>query len=188
VGWLPSFGRISAKFFSCSAGSAPILPDMVALWSSVLKLLESLPEIFEIWQNFADFATFAKMLLNFHEIADFSNRFFAKILRLQRCKRMQIFNNLVELEKCCQTHIFLQNFVLIQPRTSPPKICKNLQKFANFANFANPNPLTDTAQQRTWGSEACTKARRRGIKSQTPACADWPGIIRRRPSRVAEIP
>ena len=26
--------------------------------------------------------------------------------------------------KCCQTHIFLQNFVLIQPRTSPPKICK----------------------------------------------------------------
>ena len=32
--------------------------------------------------------------------------------------------NLVELEKCCQTHIFLQNFVLIQPRTSPPKIYK----------------------------------------------------------------
>ena len=32
--------------------------------------------------------------------------------------------NLVELEKCCRTHIFLQNFVLIQPRTSPPKICK----------------------------------------------------------------
>ena len=34
--------------------------------------------------------------------------------------------HLVELEKCCQTHIFLQNFVLIQPRTSPPK---NLQIF-----------------------------------------------------------
>ena len=29
--------------------------------------------------------------------------------------------NLVELEKCCRTHIFLQNFVLIQPRTSPLK-------------------------------------------------------------------
>ena len=29
--------------------------------------------------------------------------------------------NLVELEKCCQTHIFLQNFVSIQPRTSPVK-------------------------------------------------------------------
>ena len=29
--------------------------------------------------------------------------------------------NLAELEKCCQTNIFLQNFVLVQPRTSPPK-------------------------------------------------------------------
>ena len=37
---------------------------------------------------------------------------------------VQKYANLVELEKCCQTHIFLQNFVLIQPRTSPPKICK----------------------------------------------------------------
>ena len=34
---------------------------------------------------------------------------------------MQKYANLVELEKCCRTHIFLQNFVLIQPRTSPPK-------------------------------------------------------------------
>ena len=39
---------------------------------------------------------------------------------------MQKYANLAELEKCCQTHIFLQNFVLIQPRTSPPKICKIL--------------------------------------------------------------
>ena len=36
--------------------------------------------------------------------------------------------NLVELEKRCQTHIFLQNFILIQLRTSPPKICKICQK------------------------------------------------------------
>ena len=36
--------------------------------------------------------------------------------------------NLVELEKCCQTHILLQNFVLIQPRTSPPKFCKKFLK------------------------------------------------------------
>ena len=34
---------------------------------------------------------------------------------------MQKDAHLVELEKCCQTHIFLQKFVLIQPRTSPPK-------------------------------------------------------------------
>ena len=34
---------------------------------------------------------------------------------------MQKYANLVEIEKCCQTHIFLQNFVSIQPRTSPVK-------------------------------------------------------------------
>ena len=48
---------------------------------------------------------------------------------------MQTYANLVELEKCGQTHIFLQILVLIQPRTSPPKICKILQLF--FAKFAN---------------------------------------------------
>ena len=41
--------------------------------------------------------------------------------------------NLVQLEKCCQTHIFLQNFVLIQARTSPPKICKILLIFLTCA-------------------------------------------------------
>ena len=60
---------------------------------------------------------------------------------------MQKYAYLVELEKCCQTHIFLQNFVLIQPRTSPPKLCRIFEKcifencifekciFENFANF-----------------------------------------------------
>ena len=38
---------------------------------------------------------------------------------------MQKYAHLVELEKCCRTHIFLQNFVLRRPRTSPPE---NLQK------------------------------------------------------------
>ena len=42
---------------------------------------------------------------------------------------MQKYANIVELDKCCQTHIFFQNFVLIQPRTSPPKICKILPIF-----------------------------------------------------------
>ena len=51
---------------------------------------------------------------------------------------MQKYANLIELEKCCPTHIFLQNFVLIQPRTSPPKICN---KSPNSADFATPNPL-----------------------------------------------
>ena len=45
---------------------------------------------------------------------------------------VQKYAHLVELEKCCPTHIFLQNFALIQPRTSPPKIRKILLPFANF--------------------------------------------------------
>ena len=51
---------------------------------------------------------------------------------------MQKYANLVDLEKCCQTHVFLQNFVLIQPRTSQPKnckICKICKKNANFATL-----------------------------------------------------
>ena len=48
---------------------------------------------------------------------------------------MQKHANLVELEKCCRTHIFLQNFVLMQPRTSPPKICKILQKSYKICQF-----------------------------------------------------
>ena len=52
---------------------------------------------------------------------------------------MQKDANLVELDKCCRTHIFLQNFVLIQPRTSLPKICKIFEKqFANFASMRLP--------------------------------------------------
>ena len=47
---------------------------------------------------------------------------------------MQKYANLVELEKCCQTHIFLQNFVLIQPRTSPPKICEIIFEKCIFEN------------------------------------------------------
>ena len=34
--------------------------------------------------------------------------------------------HLVDLEKCCQMYIHLQNFVLIQPRTSPPNFCNKL--------------------------------------------------------------
>ena len=51
-----------------------------------------------------------------------------EIAAVQKCA------HLAELEKCCQTHIFLQKFVLIQPRTSPPNICKILQK-KNYQNL-----------------------------------------------------
>ena len=51
---------------------------------------------------------------------------------------MQKCAHLVGLQKCCQTHIFLQNFVLVQPRTSLPKICKIIL-IANFANLIPGN-------------------------------------------------
>ena len=52
---------------------------------------------------------------------------------------MQKYANLVELEKYCQTPIFSQNFVLIQPKNERAKNLQKLQKNANFANltFAN---------------------------------------------------
>ena len=58
--------------------------------------------------------------------------------------------SIVELEKCCQTHIFLQNFVLIQPRTSPLKICKNLQNLLILLTPANDHDVV-----------GCVEARRR---------------------------
>ena len=48
---------------------------------------------------------------------------------------MQKDANLVELEKCCQTHVFLKKFRFDTAENEP---AKNLQK---FANFADPNPL-----------------------------------------------
>jgi len=49
---------------------------------------------------------------------------------------VQKYAHLVELEKCCQSHIFLQNFVLIQPRTSP-------RKFARSSNAAAERARAD---------------------------------------------
>ena len=57
------FGKISAKFRSFSAVSAPIFASKYAFCSIFQNLPDYLAEFFEIWQNlnFADFATFAKI-------------------------------------------------------------------------------------------------------------------------------
>ena len=43
-----------------------------------------------------------------------------------KCQKFQL-DNLVDLEKCCKTHIFLQKSVPIQPKTSNmlPKFCRS---------------------------------------------------------------
>ena len=62
-----NFGKISAKFRSFSAVSAPIFARKYAFCSIFQNLPDYPAESFEIWQYFAIFATFAKFLLKFHE-------------------------------------------------------------------------------------------------------------------------
>ena len=54
--------------------------------------------------------------------------------------------NLVDFEKCCKTHIYLQKSVPIQPRTSPIKLdmhfaaCVEIyEKFVKFQKFQLDN-------------------------------------------------
>ena len=58
VGWLPVFGKISAKCCSFSAVSAPIFARKYAFCSIFQNLQNYQAEILEIWQNFATFAKF----------------------------------------------------------------------------------------------------------------------------------
>ena len=60
-------GKISAECCSFSAVSAPIFARKYAWFSIFQNLPDYQAEFFEIWQHFANFATFAKFLLNFHE-------------------------------------------------------------------------------------------------------------------------
>ena len=59
-----SVGKISARCCSFSAVSATIFATKYAFCSIFQNLPDYLAEIFEIWKNFADFATFAIRLLN----------------------------------------------------------------------------------------------------------------------------
>ena len=74
----PTSGKFLAKCRSFSAVSTLIFARKYAFCSIFQNPSDYLAEIFEIWQHFADFATFVICLLNFHKIADFSNRFLLK--------------------------------------------------------------------------------------------------------------
>ena len=56
---------------------------------------------------------------------------FAKFQKIQ-------LDNLVDFEKCCKTHIFLQKSVPIQPKTSNilPKFCQKLVTTLRVRHFA----------------------------------------------------
>ena len=63
---------------------------------------------------------------------------------LQNIAKFQKFQleNLVDFEKCCKTHIFLQKSELIQPKTSNilPKFCQTWQLPYGSLGFAREEP------------------------------------------------
>ena len=86
---------------------------------------------------------------------------------------MQKDANLVELEKCCQTHIFLQKFVLIQPRTSPPKICKFFLIFPILLTLT-PNLPTNSELP---GREHAVEAGERAVEEASRAARDGRALV-----------
>ena len=87
----------------------------------------------------------------------------------------------VDLEKCCQTHISIQNFVLVQARTSPPKICKILQhscddsrvRASGFAGDSSAALRRPPPRGRSSGTQAAyTGDSRRSPSPDTESCTD----------------
>ena len=114
---------------SFSAVSKPNFASKYAFESSRRDLHNALlctaPKSHFFQKKLVEFAKICENFQKFCEIRNFSNRLFAKKIEIAAVQKDA---NLVELEKCCQTHILLQKIVLIQPRTSPPKICKIFEK------------------------------------------------------------
>ena len=77
-----------------------------------------------------------------------------KIWQLQNFVKFQKFQleNLVDFEKCCKTHIFLQKSEPIQPKTSSilPKICQKFRKM----HFRK----TSCGWPRWWGGSPARRA------------------------------
>ena len=113
-------------------------------------------------KKFANFAPFAIFLLKFHENCCFFKPIFCENFEIAAVQKDA---NLVELEKCCRMHIFLQKFVLIQPRTSPLKICKILN-FANFSRISEAPEFFRAAYfRRSPRPLACAKTGEYGLES-----------------------
>ena len=100
-----------------------------------------LAEIFEIPQNFADFATFANFLLIFHKNCWFFKPFFF-LLKFwdcscakgcKSCRAWKMLSNAYFLAK------FRFDTAENEPAKNLQKFAKQLARLANFANFANPN-------------------------------------------------
>ena len=87
---------------------------------------------------------------------------------------MQKYAHVVVLEKCCQTH-FLAKFRFDTAENEP---AKNLQKFAKFANSANPDPLTQrSTRTRPAGGPGAAAGPTRAAPTRAAAAAGtgWTG-------------
>ena len=77
---------------------------------------------------------------------------------LQKFVKFQKFqlDNLVDFEKCCKTHIFLQKSVPIQPKTSNilPKFCQNLATTLRVVAGSTPTRARVLAAQHLAGPPA----------------------------------
>ena len=121
---------------SFSAVSAPIFARKYAFCSIFQNLPDYLAEIFEtiiIWQNLANFATFAKILLNFHKICWFFKPIFCEIFEIAAVQKDA---NLVDLVKSFPRNIYLQESALIEPRTSLSKFGGKFNSL--FIRLLNP--------------------------------------------------
>ena len=129
---------------SFSAVSKPNFTREYAFCSIFQNLPDSQAEIFEIWQNFAKFLTFAFFkffLLKFHRNCWFFKPIFCENFEIAAVQKDA---NLVELEKCCRTHIDLQNLASIQPRTSPLKFVGSRDSWAPPIRSAASRPSTSS--------------------------------------------
>ena len=75
-----------------------------------------------------------------------------KISKVVKFQKIQL-ENLVDFEKCCKTHIFLQKSVPIQPKTSNilPKFCQKLATTLRVRRADAGRPRTSRrSARRSW--------------------------------------
>ena len=86
---------------------------------------------------------------------------------LQNFAKFQKFqlDNLVDFEKCCKTHIFLQRSVPIQPKTNNilPKFCQKLATTTSPADSAKSNVEPGFGRYRGAAHRIADQAKQTGL-------------------------
>ena len=104
--FLGSFSSVSKRNFASKYAFFSIFQNLQNFLAEFSKSCKILQKISDFWQKSGNFLKFRKMLRNFAKSC--------KFLKIQ-------LENFVDFEKCWKMRIWMQNFVSIQPRTSPLK-------------------------------------------------------------------